>query len=645
MSKVYEYIVSVVDKASGAMRKIASNSQSSFGKINKSYSKFQNKSNQVAKSVDDLQKRLDKLKKLRNGTTSVRWIKTLNQGIRDTERRLRKLKELPPANFLQRLKNLAYRFKDLIGFSSAFAVGMGLWNGVKSLFNLGVQAEQTKTKFDVLLGSTQKADKLLSEINQYANATPYQNAGLEKNAELLLAFGMAGNKVVPTLSMLGDVAMGNQEKLNGLSLAYAQVQSTGKLMGQDLLQMINQGFNPLKTISEHTGISMGVLKEKMAKGAISAEMVSRAFELATGKGGDFYKMSEKMSKTAGGRLSTIMGKLNLYAKKLGLKLLNLTMPLIRFVEKGVEYLPKLYHKFSSLIRWLDESIFYIGLLGLAFGVLYAKRIPQLILGLGKYVKVLKLQALWTKITAGWNSVLNAIMDANPYVLVVVGIIALIGVMVLLWNKFEKFRGIVIGTWEVLKLFGTIIKDYVVSQFKNLLSGITGVGKSLMHFFKGEWSEAWKTGKSAVADMLNNTMTNRKDVWNKAKLVGEKFSSGYEKGLNAKKIKLPKISNLFSKNRSKSNAIEDGFVADKTGFESLFDNSSNGGGTNNKIKSGISGITGGGSKQTHITVNLGKLQDNINIHTTNIQQGVEELEDTISEALLRILNSVNQMQTT
>src|SRR5690606_3706400 len=117
------------------------------------------------------------------------------------------------------------------------------------------------------------------------------------------------------------------EKLSGLSLVYSQIMATGKLMGQDLMQLINQGFNPLQIISEETGLSMGVLKEQMEKGAISSDMVSEAFRIATSEGGRYYGMTEKMSQSAGGKWSTMMDTFAGVTRKIGLRFAEWVKPL------------------------------------------------------------------------------------------------------------------------------------------------------------------------------------------------------------------------------------------------------------------------------------------------------------------------------
>ena len=106
---------------------------------------------------------------------------------------------------------------------------------------------------------------MLSDLTQYAEKTPYSFDGLQKGAETMLGFGIAEEKIISNMKMLGDIAMGSDEKLQGLSLVYSQIMATGKLMGQDLLQLINQGFNPLQIISEQTGLSVGDLLETTKK--------------------------------------------------------------------------------------------------------------------------------------------------------------------------------------------------------------------------------------------------------------------------------------------------------------------------------------------------------------------------------------------
>lgn len=191
-------------------------------------------------------------------------------------------------------------FTGLITASGTALVGLGAI-GVK----YNSEMEQYMSSFTTMLGSADKAAKHLDDLKKFAAKTPFELGDLAKASTTLQAFGTDVEDINPILKMLGDISLGNKEKFNGLALVFGQVQSQGKLMGQDLMQMINQGFNPLQIISEKTGKSMSELKDEMSKGQISFEMVSDAMKTATSEGGKFYNAMEGQSKTLVGQWSTL----------------------------------------------------------------------------------------------------------------------------------------------------------------------------------------------------------------------------------------------------------------------------------------------------------------------------------------------------
>lgn len=223
----------------------------------------------------------------------------------------------------------------------AVAVGLGALAKQGLAYNSSM--EQYATSFSILLGSTEAAQRKVQELKEYAAETPFEMTDLADATKTILGFGVAEGKTSEAMRQLGDIAMGNSEKLRGLALVYGQVASTGKLMGQDLLQMINQGFNPLTVIAKQTGASMGDLKAVMSgektsaqfkammksaqaevqklgesaspaakmlaqigvEGVISADMVDQAMKIATSSGGLFFNAMNEQSKTAAGMVATL----------------------------------------------------------------------------------------------------------------------------------------------------------------------------------------------------------------------------------------------------------------------------------------------------------------------------------------------------
>lgn len=184
-------------------------------------------------------------------------------------------------------------------------IGRGFAQAMKDGVAYNASMEQYTTSFTTMLGDQAKAQQLVNDLKVTAAKTPFGMEDLAKNTQTLMAFGISADEAKLRLGQLGDISQGDAQKLESLTLAFAQVSSAGKLSGQDLLQMINAGFNPLQEMSKKTGKSVGELKEEMEKGAISADMVAEAFASATAEGGQFYGAMEAQSKTFSGQVSTL----------------------------------------------------------------------------------------------------------------------------------------------------------------------------------------------------------------------------------------------------------------------------------------------------------------------------------------------------
>lgn len=185
------------------------------------------------------------------------------------------------------------------------ASGVAIVAFAKGSSEAAASMETLETQFGVLLKSTEAAKNMIGEFRKEAIKSPLSVEDYAKAGKTLLAFGMSSEKVMPTLKALGDVSMGNSERFDSLTLAFAQTQAAGRLMGQEVLQFVNAGFNPLQQISKKTGQSMVELKKAMEDGAISADMVAEAFMDATKEGGLFYGALEKGSQTTEGKIAKL----------------------------------------------------------------------------------------------------------------------------------------------------------------------------------------------------------------------------------------------------------------------------------------------------------------------------------------------------
>ena len=206
-------------------------------------------------------------------------------------------------------KNAGSADAQLIGqLKGAATAYLSLQTVAKSI-NLASQVEDATIAFEVLTGSAKDGQLLFEQIRKFAAESPVTFSNAAEATKTMMSFGVAAQDVQRNLQMLSDVTGGNNDRFKMLSLAFSQTSAAGRLMGQDVLQMINAGFNPLQQISKTTGESMIELKKRMEDGGISAQEVRQAFMDATSEGGMFHGMTDRLSQTVSGKLNIALSDL------------------------------------------------------------------------------------------------------------------------------------------------------------------------------------------------------------------------------------------------------------------------------------------------------------------------------------------------
>ena len=243
---------------------------------------------------------------------------------------------------------------SLIGMASKVAAPLAIATAVKEIGTKAIEArgkiEALEVSFSTLLRSTEKANQLVSQLKDYGNVTPYDTEGLSRAAQTMLSFGISYEKVMPTLKQLGDVAMGSQDKLSRLTLAFSQMSAAGRVTKEDLNQMVDAGFNPLQVISQQTGESIGTLFDKVSKGQVSVQQIANAFADATNEGGQFHNMALNMSDTVEGKMSTMQDAIDGAYQSIGKFIEPVVKSGIDLLTNGVEALTKEIDDFGKMSK-------------------------------------------------------------------------------------------------------------------------------------------------------------------------------------------------------------------------------------------------------------------------------------------------------
>jgi tape measure domain-containing protein len=206
------------------------------------------------------------------------------------------------------------------GVRNAVTGLVGAFTAVQALKFVVVKTAELETQtksLEVLIGSVQRATEVIKELQQFAEVTPFTASELINTAKQLTAFGISGEKVVDITKRLGDIAGATGADLKGLAIAYGQVVTKGRLMGQELLQFQERGVSINSELQKMYGMTGGEIAKAMEKGRISAEAVEVAIIRLTDKGGKYANGAIAQSQTLAGKFSTLVDGIERLAQKLG----------------------------------------------------------------------------------------------------------------------------------------------------------------------------------------------------------------------------------------------------------------------------------------------------------------------------------------
>ena len=289
-----------------------------------------------------------------------------------------------------------------ISWKKALAVigGAGVLKALGSeIIRVRGEFQSMQTAIETMVGKD-VAGQLIPQIKELAKISPLTMSDMVGAEKMMLGFNIQAEDTIKYLKAISDISMGESSKFNSLTLAFSQMSAAGKLMGQDLNQMINAGFNPLQIISEKTGKSIATLKDEMSKGAVSAEMVQQAFIDATSAGGKFYNMSENASKTINGQLSMMQDALDSVFNELGTKSESVIMD-------GIQMTTSLIQNYETVGRILAGLVVTYGTYRTAVMLVTAAESKHTLVEIGlTNARLLARKA---------QLALNAAMLTNPYV--------------------------------------------------------------------------------------------------------------------------------------------------------------------------------------------------------------------------------------
>ena len=389
-----------------------------------------------------------------------------------------------------------------------------LSNVVKSGLEYNATMQSYLTNFKVMLGSEEQAAAKLAEIRKMAASTPFSLDDLTDGTQTLLQFGIAADDTTGVLQQLGDISLGNADKLQTLVRAYGKMSSAQKVTLENVNMMIDAGFNPLNQICTATGESMADLYKRISDGKVSFAELESAVASATSQGGQFYNGMLEASQTFSGRMSTLKDNVSALTGELTSGLFEALGELVVKVNEATVSFLDDEEKMSQLKDTLGALASVVTAAGTAFVAYkgYLALTTAATIAHTTYTaamtaahKAAETGATGLKLA---QAALNAVLSANPVGLLVSALAALAAGFATAYHTSETFRNAVDSAFDWIKDTAQTAIGAVVDWINELVAKIKGAAAALSNLKNG-----FEAAKQAYNAAYNDSM----DSYNQAKM--------------------------------------------------------------------------------------------------------------------------------
>ena len=384
---------------------------------------------------------------------------------------------------------------------------------VQSGVDYNASMESYLTNFKVMLGNEELAAAKLAELRKMAAATPFALSDLTEGTQTLLQFGVAADDTTDVLKQLGDISLGNADKLQTLVRAYGKMSSAQKVTLENVNMMIDAGFNPLNQICDATGESMSDLYKRISDGRVSFEELQYAVKAATSEGGQFYNGMLEASQTFSGRMSTLKDNVAALTGELTSGLFAALGDLVVKLNEVVTSFLDSDEKMAQLKDTIGIATSVVAAAGAAFLAYKGYVALATAAEIAHTVATTAMTAANAAAEAGATGLalaqaaLNAVISANPVALLVSALAALATGLVTAYKTSETFRNAVNSAFSAVKNIAQSAIGTVVDWINDLVAKIEGAAAALANL---------KNGIGAAADAYNTAYNNAINNYNQRK---------------------------------------------------------------------------------------------------------------------------------
>ena len=216
-------------------------------------------------------------------------------------------------------------------------------------------------------------------------------------------------------------------------------------------------------------------------------------------------MADTMQDNLAGQLTILKSQLQELAISFGELLMPAIRTIVGWIQKFVDWL-------NSMDEGTRKVIVTIALVAAAIGPVLII-VGKVISAIGTIMTIVPKLAGVINAAKGVFVAFNAVCAANPYVLIIAAIVALVAAFIYLWNNCEEFRQFWIDLWEGIKEIAIAVWEALKAFFKTAWEAIKTTATTVWNAIKDFFSGLWEGIKNIFTTVVNAITTFLSTAWN------------------------------------------------------------------------------------------------------------------------------------
>jgi len=164
--------------------------------------------------------------------------------------------------------------------------------------NANRDIERTQAAFTTFAGSLERSNAMIEQMRNLSAATGVSFNAFSQGSKMLMMMGTSADEVLPLMKNVSVVTGGNADAMVRMGRAIGQTANMGRLMAEELNQMVDAGWSPARAIMRRYNIDMLEFRKRMEEGRISALMLKQALVDDVSEGGQYFGYFENLEGTS-----------------------------------------------------------------------------------------------------------------------------------------------------------------------------------------------------------------------------------------------------------------------------------------------------------------------------------------------------------